>query len=292
MADTAVGERALTLYSEGTRIAAEIFTPAGTRPAGGHPAILLCHGWGGVKSQLAPYARAFAEAGFVAMVFDYRGWGESDGRIIAAADAPRLLEAGERTLAVRVLREVVDPVDQTADARNCLAVLAAEPDVDPARIGIWGTSYGGGHAVFLAGHDNRISAVVAQIGGFGFPAEFQAFARGRAADKAHGRIDPPVPQGGLDASANLKGTPDVARMATHSPLAAAALVRVPTLIIDAEHEELINRMEHGFTAHMIIRQNAVSEYQTFPSQHYAVYDKHFDDSVAAATDWFRRHLAA
>ena len=245
-----------------------------------------------MKSQLAPYARSLARAGFVVMAFDYRGWGESDGRVIATADAPRLLEPGERTLTVRVLREIVDPVDQTADARNCLAVLAAEPDVDPTRIGIWGTSYGGGHAVFLAGHDDRIRAVVAQIGGFGFPAEFQAYARRRAADKAHGRINPPVPQGGLDASANLKGTPDVARMATHSPLAAAMLVRVPTLIIDAEHEELLNRMEHGFTAHMIIRQNAVSEYRTFPSQHYAVYDRHFDDSVAAAIDWYRRHLPA
>lgn len=215
--------RALIVFSEGTRLAAEIFAPAGEAPAAGHAAILLCHGWGGLKGQLVKYAEAFAAAGFVAMVFDYRGWGESDGRIIALPDAPRLLEAGEQTLRVRVLREVVDPVDQTTDVRNCLAVLAAEPGVDPLRIGIWGTSYGGGHAVFIAGHDDRIRAVVAQIGGFGFPPEYRAHARARAAEKARGTIDPAVPQGGLDATPNLKGTPDIARMETHSPRQAAAL---------------------------------------------------------------------
>ena len=94
--------------------------------------------------------------------------------------------------------------------------------------------------------DDRIRAVIAQIGGYGFPPEYRANARARAAEKARGLINPVVPQGGLDASPGLKGTPDIARMATHSPLAAAANIRVPTLIIDAEQEELMNRLEHGF----------------------------------------------
>lgn len=284
-----VSRRAVELFSEGTRLAAEIFMPE-TATAKDHPAILLCHGWGGLKDHLARYAEKFAEAGYAAMTFDYRGWGESDGRVIATRDAPPLLEAGEQTLTVRVLREIVDPVDQTTDIRNCLACLASEPGVDARRIGIWGTSYGGGHAVFTAGNDDRIKVAVAQIGGFGFPPEHRDWARGRAADKARGLIDTIVPQNGVDGVEGLKGTPDVARMAEHSQLQAAARVKVPTLIIDAEFEELNNRLEHGFAAYMMIRQNAPAEYHTYPCKHYDVYDEYFESSTDLALGWFHKYL--
>lgn len=278
------------LWSEGTRLAAEVFTPAGDAPEKGWPAILLCHGWGGLKSHLARYADKFARAGYLCMTFDYRGWGESDGRVIATRDAPPLLEAGERALKVIVLRETVDPVDLTWDVRNCLAFLWSEPGVDKDRMGIWGTSYGGGHAVFVAGNDDRIKAVVAQIGGFGFPPEHRQWAREQAAAKVRGQIDPVVPQNGLNGVPGLKGSPDVARQEQHSQLRAAALVHVPTLIIDAEFEELNNRLEHGWAAYMAIRQNAPAEYHTFPCKHYVVYDKYFDQSTDMAVNWFVEHL--
>lgn len=286
----AVERRQVELYSEGTRLAAEIFTPDGAPPAGGFPAILLCHGWGGLKDHLARYAEKFARAGYVAMTFDYRGWGESDGRIIPLRDGPRLLESGETTMPVRVLREIVDPVDQTTDVRNCLAYLWSEDGVDRARIGIWGTSYGGGHAVFTAGNDDRIKAVVAQIGGFGFPPEHRDWARNKAAAKARGDIEPVVPQNGQDGVEGLKGTPDVARMVEHSQLGAAARVHVPAMIIDAEFEELNNRLEHGFAAYMMIRQNAPAEYHTFPCKHYDVYDPYFTESTDLALGWFAKYL--
>ena len=286
-----VQARPVELFSEGTRLAADLFSPlAADVPAAGWPAILLCHGWGGTKDHLARYAQKFAAAGYAALVFDYRGWGDSDGRIIPAANAPRLLKAGERTLAVRVLREIVDPIDQSTDVRNCLAWLASEPGIDPARIAIWGTSYGAGHAVFIAANDDRIKAAVAQIGGFGFPAEYREAARARAATKVRGAIDPVVPQAGLDGVPGLKGTPDIGRMVEHSQLRAAAQVRVPTLVVDAEFEELNNRLEHGFAAHMMIRQNAPSEYHTFPGKHYTVYDEFFEPSTDLALGWFAKYL--
>ncbi len=280
----------IDLFSEGTRIAADLFTPAGDGPECGWPSILLCHGWGGTKDHLSRYAEKFAAAGFFAMTFDYRGWGESDGRIIPVCGSPQLTEAGERDLKVQVLREIVDPVDQTTDIRNCLAALASEPGVDPARIGIWGTSYGGGHAVFIAGTDDRIKAVVAQIGGFGFPPEMRDWARGQATEKARGLIEPVVPQNGLNGIAGLKGTPDVARMVEHSQLGAAARVHVPALIIDAEFEELNNRLEHGFAAYMMIRQNAPAQYHTYPCKHYVVYDEYFVPSTDLALNWFQKYL--
>jgi dienelactone hydrolase len=282
--------RAVDVYSEGTRLAADIFTPVGASREQRFPAILLCHGWGGLKDNLARYAEKFARAGFVAMTFDYRGWGQSDGRVIAVKGGGRLVTAGRSTMEVEVLREIVDPVDQTTDIRNCLAYLWSEPGVDPLRIGIWGTSYGGGHAVFTAGNDDRIKAVVAQIGGFGFPPEGRQWALGRAAAKARGEFDPLVPQGGLDGVKGLLGTPDVSRMVTHSQLGAAAKVHVPTLILDAEFEELNNRLEHGFAAYMMIRQNAPAEYHTYPCKHYVVYGEYFDDSTDRALGWFQKYL--
>ena len=285
-----VQKRTLTLFSEGTRIAAEVFLPTSTPPPEGHPAVLFCHGWGGLKHQLVPYAEAFTRAGIATMIFDYRGWGESDGRLIALRDAPPLLEAGERTLAVRVLREVIDPVDQTTDAINCLAVLAAEAGIDPSRIGVWGTSFGAGHAVFLAGNNPMVKAVVVQVGGFGLAPEYRNHARTRALQKALGSMDPPVPQGGLDGIPGLAGTPDVARMLFHSPLAAAKNVRVPTLLIDVEEEELVNRLEHGHAVYEIVRQNAICEYRLLPGKHYDIYDRHLQQARNMALDWFKMYL--
>ena len=276
------------VWSEGSRLSAELFKPGEAQaPA---PGILLCHGWGGLKSHLAMYAEVFARHGYTCLTFDYRGWGESDGKLIPTADTPMLTETGEATLKVRVLREIVDPVDQTTDVRNCLAYLLSEPGVDASRVALWGTSYGAGHVVFTAGNDTRVKAVVAQIGGFGLPSEFHDFARGRQADRARGRIDPPVPQNGLDAPPGLKGTPDVARMLGHFPLRAAEQVRVPTLVMDAEFEELNDRHAHGERAHQIIARNAPSEYHTFPGKHYDVYDQYFQPSVELALGWFDRYL--
>ena len=289
MADL-ITRRDLNLFSEGTRIGAALFTPAGDAPAGGFPAVLLCHGWGGLGAQLERYAEVFASDGYAAMVFDYRGWGLSDGRIIPDGDTAPLLEAGVQTLQVRVLRETVDPIDRAEDVVTCLNFLGTEPGIDPNRIGLWGTSYGGGHVVHVAGHDDRVKAVVAQIGGFGFPPSYRDAARARAGDKVRGNFQPVVPQAGLDGVPGLRGTPDIARMAAHSQLAGAARVHVPTLIIDAEFEELNNRLEHGWAAYMMIRQNAPAAYHTFPCKHYDVYSTYFDASIRLARDWFIKYL--
>ncbi|WP_428396099.1 alpha/beta hydrolase [Lichenicoccus sp.] len=278
------------IWSEGSRLAAEVFKPAG-RP-GLAPAILLCHGWGGLKSHLAEnYAKPLAAAGFVCLVFDYRGWGLSDGKLIPTSDTPMLTEAGEQTLKIRVIREVVDPVDQIADIFAALAWLKSEAGVDPERVGIWGSSFGGGNVVSVAGTDPTIKAVVAQIGSYGPPGDddFVGLARQRMADKARGAIDPPIPQG-LDAPPGLKGTPDVARMLFNRPLDAAARIRVPTLFIDAENEEYGSPDVQGKAAFEIVRRNAVAARHSFPCTHYEVYDRFYEPSLKLALDWFEKHL--
>ncbi len=285
-----IEHRPVSVWSEGSRLAAVVMTPRDA--PGPRPAILLCHGWGGLKEHLIQlYSEAFAGAGYVCLVFDYRGWGESDGRLIPAADTLRLTKAGEQTVKARVIREGIDPVDQVADIRACLAWLLTEDGVDPARVGLWGSSYGGGLATFVTGTDERVKALVAQIGGYGHPRQdwYRDLAYRRMADKARGRIDPPVPQG-VDGAPGLRGTPDIARQWGFSPLEAAENIRVPSLFIDAEFEEYNEPALQGGAAYAIVRQNAPAERATFPCTHYQVYDQHLAPARQLALDWFDKHL--
>ena len=68
--------RRANIMSEGTRMSAEVFAPK-TSAGKKLPAILMAHGWGGTAALLRPDAIAFARAGYLAVTFDYRGWGDS-----------------------------------------------------------------------------------------------------------------------------------------------------------------------------------------------------------------------
>ena len=96
----------VTIGSEGSRLAAVVIRPA--HSDGPRPAILFCHGWAGLKEHWERRAqRPFAQAGYVCLVFDYRGWGGSDGRMISTPDTPMLTQAGEQTARIRVIRDLV-----------------------------------------------------------------------------------------------------------------------------------------------------------------------------------------
>ena len=57
----------------------------------------------------------------------------------------------------------IDPWRQVADWRRAISFLESLPEVDGARIGLWGTSYAGGHVIALGATDRRIRAVVSQV---------------------------------------------------------------------------------------------------------------------------------
>jgi len=135
-----ISERAVSYYSEGDGIAATVFMPdQATQPV---PGIVLCHGFTGIKELILPdYARAFAEAGFAALAFDYRGFGGSEG-------TPGRLVARR----------------QVEDIRNSMTYFGTVEGVDPSRLGLWGTSYGAANVIVAAGQDQRAKCVVAQVG--------------------------------------------------------------------------------------------------------------------------------
>lgn len=123
----------------GVKLRGWLFVPPGE---GRRPAITMAHGYAGVKEQgIEPFAKVFAEAGFVVLLHDHRGFGASEG----------------------TPRQDVDPWRQIADWRRAISYLETLDVVDPKRIGLWGTSYAGGHALVLGATDRRLKAVVAQV---------------------------------------------------------------------------------------------------------------------------------
>lgn len=123
--------------------AATLYLPPNAPPA---PGLVMGNGFANVRQMYLPeYAQAFASAGFAVLAIDYRFLGES---------------AGEP-------RQQVLPESQCDDLRNALSWLSQRPDVDPERIGLWGTSFAGGHALRIASYDRRVRAVVAQVPAIG-----------------------------------------------------------------------------------------------------------------------------
>jgi fermentation-respiration switch protein FrsA (DUF1100 family) len=134
--------REVTYYSEGDRIAADLFLPADASAEHPVPGVVLCTGFGGTRKDHIPnFAKRFAEAGFASLCFDFRGFGDSEGP--------------EGKLVGR---------EHVVDARNSVTYLETVPEIDPERIAIWGTSYGASHAVIAAAQDDRIKVVVSQVG--------------------------------------------------------------------------------------------------------------------------------
>ena len=207
-----VVRKPVTIWSDGTRLAGDVFLPKGLAADQKIPAIVLCHGWGGMKSHLNQrIAPQFSAAGYAVLTFDYRGWGESDGRLVVRGDMPKPDDNGNVTVKAQLVREVVDPFDQEDDIDAAISFFAGEPHVDASRIGIWGSSLGGSHVIWRAGNDARVKAVVSQVGGY-FRSEQMLDPAAQAANdkiktqRARGEIDP-VPQGGLEQFKELKGSP-------------------------------------------------------------------------------------
>ena len=82
-----IAYRQQIIMSEGTRLAAELFALK-SQDGKKLPTIIMCHGWGGTAAALRPDAVAFAQAGYLVVTFDYRGWGASEGRVVLAKPAP------------------------------------------------------------------------------------------------------------------------------------------------------------------------------------------------------------
>lgn len=289
-----VDHQEITLWSDGVRLQGDIYKPQGLAADARLPGILLVHGWGGTKDHLQKaYAPQFARLGFVVLAFDFKGWGESDGPLLTKESLPPTKEKVQLKVEATHIRQVVDPLSMLEDARAALHYLVGEPQVQPDNIGIWGTSLGGGLALVTAANDPRVRAFVDQVGAVDNRANLSMIAPAEASQwetlRARGEI-PPYP-GPESANPALKGFPDYIRMMRYDPAAHWDKLNVPTLIIDAQDEELFDRNKNGAALYESIKDRVEAEYLVVPGKHYAIYrDNGYRRALKAAQDWFVTHL--
>jgi len=282
------------IISEGTRMAAELFSLKsleGKRL----PTVILCHGWGGVATDLRPLAIALARAGYLAVTFDYRGWGASDARLVLTGPSPAERPERRFTAEVQEVREVVDPIDQTTDLQNAIHWARGEPGCDPEHIGLWGSSYSGGHVAYVAARDSRVKAIVCQV-----PALDSRWVVASATDReqtfreatSRARGEAGYPKPGQRVIMGLRGAPIRERMMNYAPVddidkAAGCAM----LFILADKEEYFNNKDHGEKAYE--RAKGPKKLVTIPGiTHYGIYREARLQAQKLAIEWYDRHLKA
>jgi uncharacterized protein len=125
--------------SDGTRLRGWHYSPGTSSKRG---AIVMAHGFAAVKEMwLDRFAEVFCEAGLHVVVYDHRNLGESDGQP----------------------RQEIDPWAQIRDYRDAITFAETLPGVDAGRLGVWGSSYSGGHVLVVAAFDRRVRCVVSQV---------------------------------------------------------------------------------------------------------------------------------
>ncbi len=135
-------KRAVEFYSEGFKLYGDVYTPEGLAPGEKRAAVLLCHGYTGVKDLYLPdNAKFLNQAGYVAMTFDYKGWGDSEGT-----------------------RNRLAPYSRVMDVQAAMTILGMQPEVDSEAIGLYGTSYGGATVTWVGAVDQRAKCIVSVVG--------------------------------------------------------------------------------------------------------------------------------
>jgi uncharacterized protein len=280
-----VSVRKATIWSEGTRMAANLY--ARKSAPGRLPTIIMAYGWGGTMERLRPEAAAFAQAGYLVVLFDYRGWGESDGRVILAGPEPGARPSNRFTAGVLELREILDPLAEVEDLSNVVHWLRAEPQSDTSRIGLWGTSFGGGIAAYVAGHDHRIKAIHTQV----VPLELRALDQvGQQDDTKRARGELGYPKPGLVVVSGLRGAPIAEHFLRYSP------EQTLSLAPDCAVQIVLAGKEEVFDGRPVIAayesfKGAKKNLVVIPDAgHYDVYGKARNQARQLALLWFDRYL--
>ncbi len=291
--------REVTWYSEGVACFGKIFFPKGFDTTAKTPGIVLGQGWAGTHYSIEKYAARFAERGLVAIAIDYRGWGRSNGRaLLTTLDTTKEsddVHLTKQTRTVTVKRTQLIPNMQVQDYRNAISYLQGEPGVDADRIGIWGSSFAGGHTVTVAAQDARVKALVGQVPAIsGYKTEPKPFAmpkvmlsdaikRSREGQGAVMTTGFSMPRE-VDAETSEK-------VFEYKPFHSLAHIgKRPVLFIVAENEQLFNNDNNAKAA--IDSLNGPKKYIVVPDiTHFEMYiGEAFEMSSNAAADWFLKYL--
>jgi fermentation-respiration switch protein FrsA (DUF1100 family) len=269
------------------------------------PAVVMAHGFSAVKEMyLDSFAEVFAAAGLSVLVFDNRNFGASDGEP----------------------RQEIDPWAQVRDYRHAITYASTLPEVDATRIGIWGSSYSGGHVLVVAAIDRRVKAVVSQVplvsghdnlralvrADFiaGFREMFDSDRLARFEGKPPAMV-PVVDEDPLGASA--LPTPDSWQWFTETGKTRAPSWRNEVTLRSVEmftEYEPVSYMPYisptpllllvAVGDHLVPSELAIAAYDKahepkklviLPGGHFDAYVKGFDSASVPACDWFAQHLA-
>ena len=286
----------------GAQLAAWLYLPAQPGP---HPVVVMSHGFSCVKEQyLDRFALCFAEAGLAVVLFDHRNFGASSGEP----------------------RQEADPVQQARDYRDVITHLALLPDLDDTRIGIWGTSYSGGHVLQIAAYDRRVKCVVAQvptISGYEQtrrrvpPARMAAVQQGFADERLRRARGEPASlrpviasQPGQacvfdsdDATAYFRAASELApawrnevTLATsemaceYEPGAHIERISPTPLMMIVARNDVITPTDLALSAYN--RALEPKQLVLLPGGHFDAYTVSFEDAAIPASNWFVQHLVA
>jgi dienelactone hydrolase len=278
------------------------------RPADGErtPLVIMAHGLGAVREmRLDAYAERFAQEGLAALVFDYRHFGASGGEP----------------------RQLLDIEHQLADWAAALAYARDLPHVDPGRIALWGSSFGGGHVLEAAARDARssgfppIAAVVSQCPFTDGPASLLAIPLRTtvklvglglrdAVGSALGRPPRLIPLAGPPGSGALMTAPDAERgyralippgfrheggvaariglrVGSYRPGRAARRLQCPVLFCLCDKDSVAPAKKSARYAAQVPR----AEIKNYPIGHFDIYvGEDFERAVADQAGFLRRHL--
>ena len=293
--------RDIEFNAEGTVLRGWLYLPE--HSVGRVPGVVMAHGFTAVKEMyLDRYAEVFAAAGLGVLVFDHRNFGASDGE-------PR----GE-----------IDPWAQVRDYRHAISFARTLPEIDPRRIGIWGTSYSGGHALVVGALDRRVRCVVSQVPAISgyqaslrrvpapqVPALLAAFAddrerRFRGAPPAMRPVLPREPGGpavfpGEDAMAFFRTAAEhapswrneitlrsVEMAREYEPAVYISRISPTPLLVIAATEDTLTGTDLTLDAYE--RALQPKQLLLIPGGHFIPYVQEFSASSGAARDWFCSHL--
>ena len=290
--------------AEGVALRGWLYLPAGA--TGPVPTVVMAHGFSAVKEMhLDSFAEAFTLGGLGALVFDNRNFGASDGEP----------------------RQEIDPWAQVRDYRHAITFAQTLAEVDPDRIGVWGSSYSGGHGLVLGAIDKRVKCVAVQVplvSGFRnikrlvrqdfIAANRAAFDDDRAA-RFRGEAPATVPVVDPDPMAvSALPTPDSWEWFSETGKSRApswkneVTLRSVELLMEYEPSAYLERisptpllMVVAAGDHLTPSDLALEAYQQarqpkklvlLPGGHFDAYVKDFETASGAARDWFLEHLGS
>ena len=284
-------------FSKNTRCSGHLYLPDDIDKP---PVVIMAHGFGAEKSfGLPAFAEYFAQNGLAVYLFDYRCFGESEGKP----------------------RNYVDPGRHLQDWKTAIAHVRNLPDINTHKIALWGSSFSGGHVIVTAAGDHTISAIVAQVPfvdsistafklGFNFllkavPHAIRDFSRSITFRDPHyvKIIGHPDEFAVMNTPESFSGYSSMIpedsqwenrcparilmKFGTYRPIAAAHKIKYPALIMLGEKDSLIDAASVEKTAKKIPKAELVK----YPFGHFDIYTgKAFKDAVKKQTKFLVTHL--